>query len=75
MFKDLVQSLLWHEFSPWPGKFCVPLEQQKQTNKQKHKNMLKLLRFVKYVEFSKEDQKVWHFTTSLLRMYQVFLMK
>ena len=22
--KDLVLSLLWHGFDPWPGKFCMP---------------------------------------------------
>lgn len=24
MVKDPVLSLLWHEFDPWPGNFCMP---------------------------------------------------
>ena len=34
-FKDPLLShkqlgwLLWHEFSPWPGNYCMPLEQPK----------------------------------------------
>ena len=28
--KDLVLSLLWLEFSPWPGNFCMPQVQPKK---------------------------------------------
>ena len=28
-----LRSLLWHGFSPWPGKFHMPLAQQKKKKK------------------------------------------
>ena len=31
MFKDLALSLLWHEFDPWSGNFCMPRVWPKQT--------------------------------------------
>ena len=28
--EDLVLSLLWHQFNPWPGKFCMPKKREKK---------------------------------------------
>ena len=33
--KDLILSLLWLAFDPWPGKFCMPWPRPKQ-NKNKN---------------------------------------
>lgn len=33
--KDLVLSLLWHEFNPWPRNFCMPQVQPKKRIKKK----------------------------------------
>ena len=31
--KDLVLSLLWHRFSPWPRKFYMPQAQENEQTK------------------------------------------
>ena len=33
--KDLALSLLWHQFDPWPGNFCMLWVWPKQKQKQK----------------------------------------
>ena len=30
--KDLVLSLMWHRFDPWPGNFCMPQMQPEKKN-------------------------------------------
>ena len=36
--KDLVSSLLWYRFNPWPGNFHIPRVRQKQKTKNKKTN-------------------------------------
>ena len=39
--KDRALSLLWHEFDPWPGKFCMPQAQPKHKTKQQQEKKTK----------------------------------
>ena len=44
--EDLVLSLLWRKFDPWPGNFCMPWAQPEKKERKKYKK--------KYIKKSSE---------------------